>query len=419
MKRISHLLLLTLLLVTSPGCGKQALPTQPATDITARDPAQDLRASRRGEAADIVGSTRSGALYSLHRPARWNRDLVLYAHGFTAPDDVIHLPPIEPLRDQLLSQGFAVAYSSFAENGLAIRDGIRQTERLEELFAERLGRPRRIFLIGSSMGGLVAVAMAERHPDRYAGVLTVSGLIGGSRGLVQYVGNVRVMFDVYYPGVLKGDLFHRPPGVSLNQHVGAAVQAMSANPQGAAIISQVTQSPVPFANGPELVGSIATALGLHYVEVEDLLRRTGGDSFFENSKVAYSGALPPPVLADLNARIARFRSTSDAQEFFDDYYAPTGRLRIPMQTLYNERDPQVGAFNEALYRERVARRGSAALLVQKAFPRYGHSEVFTLDEILQGFEELVGRAGERSREDGRRDDDRPVAARGGEAGAGW
>jgi hypothetical protein len=166
------------------------------------------------------------------------------------------------------------------------------------------------------------------------------------------------------------------------------------------------------------VGSIATALGLHYIEVEDLLRRTDGDSFFENSRVAYSGALPPPVLADLNARIARFRSTRDAQEFFDDEYEPTGRLRIPMQTLYNERDPQVGAFNEALYRERVARRGASGLLVQKAFPRYGHSEVFTLDEIMQGFEALVGRAGERSREDGRSDDDRPVAERGAEVGAG-
>ena len=418
MKRHWGAFLLSLLLVAGSGCGKQLLPTQPATELSARDPVQELRASRRRGADEIVGSTRSGALFSLHRPAQWKGDLVLYAHGFTAPQEPIHLPPIESLRDRLLGEGFAVAYSSFAENGLAIRDGIRQTARLEDLFAERLGHPRRVFLLGSSMGGLVAVALAERDPERYAGVLTVSGLIGGSRGLIDYISHVRVLFDAVYPGVLPGDLFHIPPGVTLQQYVGAAVQAMSANPQGAAIISQIAQTPIPFANGPQLVGSIAQALGLYYLELGDLLQRTGGD-FFDNSDVVYSGPLPAAVLADINARVARHRSTEEVQEFLDRFYEPTGRLRIPMLTLYNERDPQVPSFNETRYRERVARRGHAGLLVQRVFAgRYGHSELFTPDEITQAFVELVDRARERRRD---RDDDRAVIAREGvpAAGAGW
>jgi hypothetical protein len=53
------------------------------------------------------------------------------------------------------------------------------------------------------------------------------------------------------------------------------------------------------------------------------------------------------VLADINARVARYRSTKDTKEFFDRYYETTGRLKIPMLTLHNERDPQVPAFNEA------------------------------------------------------------------------
>jgi pimeloyl-ACP methyl ester carboxylesterase len=419
MKRRSIALALALLLVLGSGCGKQLLPTQPAaivTDNARPDPVLESRASRGRDAAQVIGSTRSGALFAMYRPDHWNRDLVLYAHGFTRPDDTIHLPPIDNLRDQLLAQGFAVAYSSFAENGLAIRDGIRQTARLEDLFEEKLGRPRRVFLIGSSMGGCIAVALAERHPERYAGVLTVSGLIGGTRGLVDYIAHVRVLFDLYYPGVLQGDLFHVPPGLNLNQHVlGPAVQAMSAHPQGAGIISQIAQSPVPFASGPELVGSIATALSLHFFEVGDLMSRTGGESFFDNARVAYTGALPAPVLADVNARVARFTSTSRVQELLDDYYEPTGRLRIPMLAISNDRDPQVGHFNETRYAALVASRGHSALLVQRSFARYGHTEVFTPAEITQAFAELVARAAQRGQhhddDDHDGDDDRAVAAR--------
>jgi pimeloyl-ACP methyl ester carboxylesterase len=415
MKRRTTALVLALLLVLIQGCGKQLLPTQPAPGGARPDPVVESRASRSRGAAQVVGSTRSGALFLLSRPDHWQGDLVLYAHGFTGPTDPIHLPPIEPLRDQLLAQGFAVAYSSFSENGLAIGDGIRQTERVEELFADRLGRPKRVFLIGTSMGGCIAVALAERHPEHYAGVLTVNGLIGGTRGLIDYIAHIRVLFDVYYPGVLQGDLFHIPPGLNLNQHViGPAVQAMSANPQGAGIISQLVQTPVPFASGQELVGSIVQALALHFVELNDLMQRTGGESFFDNSSVVYSGALPAPVLADLNARVARYRSTRDVQDFLDAYYEPTGRLKIPMQTIFVTRDPVVNPFNETRYAERVAKRGHAALLVQTSFPRYGHSEIFTPQEISSAFAELAARAAQRGHhDDDDHDDDsaRPVAAR--------
>jgi pimeloyl-ACP methyl ester carboxylesterase len=421
MKRRWGAFLLTLLLALGSSCGRTPLPTRPTTEIADLDPAQELSASHRRGAREVIGRTRSGALYALYRPERWKGDLVLYAHGYTAPTEPIHLPPIDDLRDLLLGQGFAVAYSSFSENGLAVRDGIRQTERLEALFGDRLGRPRRVFLVGSSLGGLIAVALAERHPDRYAGLLTVSGLIGGSRALIDYIAHVRVLFEVFYPGVLQGDLLNIPPGLNVNQHVvGPAVAAIRADPQGAAIISQLAQTPVPFASGEQLVASIVQALVLHFIELEDLLRRTGGDSFFDNSRVEYSGPLPAPVLADINARVARHRSTPEVREFMERYYEPNGRLRIPMLTIHNELDPVVPSFNEARYRERVARRGNARLLVQRSVDgRYGHSEQFTAQEISQAFGELVRRAGRPDRDN---DDDRypdaPVAARGGGIGAG-
>ncbi len=414
--------LLALALVVSSSCGKKALTTQPATESVVLDPTQELHASHYRDAAEIIGKTQSGALYALYRPERWNGDLVLYAHGFTAPTDPIQLPPIEDLRDQLLAQRVAVAYSSFSENGLAVKEGIRETENLEELFSRRLGQPRRVFLIGSSMGGDIALALAERHPEDYDGVLTECGLIGGSQGIVDYIAHVRVLFDVFYPGVLQGDLYYIPPGLNLNQHViGPAVQAMSADPQGAAIISQLVQTPVPFSNGQQLVGSIVQTLALHFVELEDLLDRTGGD-FFDNSHVTYSGPLPAPVLADINARVARYCSSRQAQEYLERNYETTGRLRIPMIALSNQFDPVVPGFNETRYRELVARRGDLSLLDQRTFAgRYGHTDMISADEVAQAFEELARRAGKGHRHHDDDDDDsdsRAVASQVG-VGAGW
>lgn len=395
------------------GCSKQ-LPTQPTIEAVSADPVrQEATELRRDGAAQVTGSTRSGSLFALYRPANWKGDLVLYAHGFTPPSDPIHLPPIDALRDQLLARGFAVAYSSFSENGLAVRDGMRHTARVEEMFESRLGRARRVFLIGSSFGGLIAVGLAERESEHYSGLLTVCGLTGGTRLLTDYVAHVRVLFDVFYPNVLQGDLMHIPPGLNLNQHViGPAVQAMSASPQGAFAIAQLVQPPVPFANGPELVGSIATALGLHFIELEDLLQRTEGQSFFNNTSHVYTGPLPQAVLDDVNARVARYSTTEEVDEFFDHAYEPSGRLRMPMLALYNTRDAQVNAAHQARYAERVAQRGTASLLEQRATVRYGHTELFTPEEIAAAFQEVADRAPRRHRHHGDERDD-VIAASGG------
>src|SRR5262245_27612663 len=212
MPRRRRLYWIALFVLLGASCGKQSLPTQPTTEqASVERVAQEMHNFRKDGAAQVTGSTESGALFSLSRPANWNGDLVLYAHGYTPPSDPIHLPPIEPLRDQLLAQGFGVAYSSFSENGLAVRDGIRHTAGVERIFERRLGRARRVFLIGSSFGGCIAVALAEREPEHQSGLLTVCGLIGGTQDLANYLSNVRVLFDVYYPGVLQVDLLHIPP----------------------------------------------------------------------------------------------------------------------------------------------------------------------------------------------------------------
>jgi pimeloyl-ACP methyl ester carboxylesterase len=406
MKPRPLVLSLAVVLLLLSGCDKRhaLVPTQPSlTDPgLAERQAEPDRHRHRG-AREIRGRI-GRSFYALYRPAQWNGDLVLYAHGFTAPTAPVALPTGEfadQARDLLLSRGFAVAFSSFSENGYAVKDGAQRTEELTALFRARLGRPKRVFLVGLSLGGQIVQMLAEQYPRRYAGAVTFSGVLGGTRRELDYVATVRVLFDYFYPGVLPGDLLHLPKGLDLDRDViGPAVAAMAAHPERAFALSQIAQAPVPFADGNELVGSIVQALVLQAIELEDLLRRTRGQSFFDNQKTVYAGPLPPELLADLNARVARHRSGPEAERFMERYYEPTGRLRIPLLALHATRDPVVPYFHEEVYRDRVAAAGRAGMLEQRVQDRYGHSG-FGAEEIVAAFEGLVEWV------DGARKPDRP------------
>src|SRR4030095_3068117 len=82
-------------------------------------------------ADEVVDGSVAGSLYRLVRPTNWNGRLVLYAHGFVPSDAPVALPPEGSLLTSLLvPQGFAVAYSSFSENGWAVKDGAERTPQL-------------------------------------------------------------------------------------------------------------------------------------------------------------------------------------------------------------------------------------------------------------------------------------------------
>jgi hypothetical protein len=59
------------------------------------------------------------------------------------------------IREGLLARGFAFALSTYSENGFAVKQGIQQTHQLRGLFKAHFGEPKRSYLMGESMGGVV------------------------------------------------------------------------------------------------------------------------------------------------------------------------------------------------------------------------------------------------------------------------
>ena len=359
--------------------------------------AADLASTSPVWARQITGQTGPGALYAFFVPGNWNGDVVYYAHGIVDAALPVSLPAgdgFPDVRDALGALGYAVAYSSFSENGWAVKDGAASTHQLRGLFTAAVGKPNRSYLVGTSMGGLVAQALAERHGKEYDGTLAMCAPLGGAAEEVNYIANVRVLFDALYPGVLPGDVLHVPAGLDVNSQVfGPVIAAVTANPTGLGIIARIRQTPLAGPSGTELLTSLLYALAYDVRGIDDFLGRTHGHSMFDNWNTtyvaAYPGLLDAATLEAVNGAAGRFTATPDAMAYLDRYYVPSGALGVPTITLHTTRDPLVPAFHEVEFGQAVAGQGSASRLLQRSVERYGHC-TFTTGEMVDAFQALAG-----------------------------
>lgn len=342
----------------------------------------------------VEGETGKGAKYLLAMPDSWNGDLVVYAHGIVSPETLpIELPSvdeIDALRNLWTSNGYAVAYSSYSKNGFAVREGAQDTLKLNALFTRNFGKPDRRFLVGHSLGGAVCVKLAEFYPQHYDGVLTVAGMIGGSQAEIDYMSDVRILWEFFYPGVLPGAIDEVPSDVNVTFDVVLPViDTVTNDLSGAVAISMIDQTPVPWIHGGELVESYYTALGFWYNGYNDVVARTGKKGFIDNWDIVYTSTYPPLGMDLINSAVERFKGSNQATSYLWRYYEPTGKLAMPHLALHNSRDPAVPVFHQEIYAAKVLSQGDEDQLVQRITPRYGHTDPFKAPEVFGAFEELV------------------------------
>lgn len=330
-------------------------------------------------------------IYAFFVPDDWNGELVLYAHGFVdgaAPLTLPNKDNVEAIRDEIVGMGFAWAYCSYRENGLAVKDGAWATRRLEKLFKATVKvEPSYTWVMAHSLGGLIGIELVEKHPGDYDGILTLAGLNGGTKAQIDYVGDVRVLFDLFYPGVLPGTVLDPlPDDWTLFDVQMAIIGAVTADGDGLGAISRLV--PIPFTSAEQLVESLITAIVFNYRGIEDILERTGGACPFDNFDKVYSGELPPEVLWFVNTYVQRYDRSIPTDELFDRYYEPNGRLAVEMIALHLRWDPIVPLFHEDLYAAKVAATGNSHLLEGRVLNIYGHTLEIPLPDIIQAFTDL-------------------------------
>lgn len=357
----------------------------------------------------VEGETGPGSKFALYVPRDWNGDAVYYLHGFrdaSSPVDLRDQDALYTIRDQFGAMGYAVAYSSYSENGFVVKDGAQRSHQLRGLLTSELGKaPTRSFLVGHSLGGGIALSLAERYPDQYNGALLMCGMVGGSLLETQYLGHVRALADVYFNGAFPGRVDGVPAGttISLAQVVGA----VSANAAGLFAIASMQQTPLPYVpvgapTNPSsvafqtLVGSLYGALSFHARGINNIVDLVPGDSPFDNAQTTYALSatplLPAPMLAPAvalaNATVTRYTADVQATNYLERYFTPTGALALPVLTIHNTWDPAVPAFHETELLARASAAGATGNLLQRQVPSFGHCAI-PATTMMQGFQDLV------------------------------
>ncbi len=132
-----------------------------------------------GTPTTVLQGVHEHAAYDIEVPPAWNGEVVMWAHGYRGQGFVLTVDtPNYAMRQKWLAQGYAWASSSYYDNGYDVRAGVLSTHDLALLFASRVGRPHRTYLVGVSMGGHVIGRSLEQFPGFYAGALPMCGVLG-------------------------------------------------------------------------------------------------------------------------------------------------------------------------------------------------------------------------------------------------
>ena len=130
---------------------------------------------------EVIGQTDGGAHYKIVMPDNWNGGLVIWNHGFS-------LSPIGPVTDMgllvdlQLSEGYAVAASSYRQIGWALFKSTADLRLLYQTFVENFEEPGRVIVTGGSLGGIVTAAAIEQGGiGNVVGAVAACGAVAGSR----------------------------------------------------------------------------------------------------------------------------------------------------------------------------------------------------------------------------------------------
>jgi hypothetical protein len=158
-------------------------------------------------ATEFRGETASGAQYLFEVPPGWfpGSGAVLYNHGYdsNAPD-APSIPDV--LKFHLASKNLAIISSGYSQRGWALFNTPRDYREAMVKFRADFGDPGRIFAVGGSLGGLVAMQQAEQNDlGTISGVYALCAPLGGSKVWDQAL-DVRLTYDALCSDVSGGDL---------------------------------------------------------------------------------------------------------------------------------------------------------------------------------------------------------------------
>lgn len=317
----------------------------------------------------------NGAAYRIDLPEAWNGELVMYCHGYDGQPVKFKDAPPNPIVRGLMAKGYAVAQSGYSTGGWAVAEAVIDTESLRRHFSSKHTAPKKTWVMGHSMGGLITVMLMERYPAIYEGGLPLCGVLEGAYRFFHNIFVNQTLFDYYFPNLIPGLADGKMSGDA--KDLGKkAFAALEAEPAKAEILRKLTGLKTNEALASGAIGGVGA--------LSELRKRAGGNAF-DNSFVVYNGTLDDNAT---NAGIKRYEADPKALAYVRANYATNGQLARPALAIHTTVDPTVRPDAANGYGLKVAEAGNAALFQQQFVQRNGHCRI-TESETLKGFDELV------------------------------
>jgi hypothetical protein len=393
---------------------------------TAAFSAGPVTALASGPARTLTGTLHDGATYLIQVPAGWNGTLVLYSHGYVTPGSANPATDVgDPLTGQwLLTNGYALAGSSYATTGWALQQAIPDQLATLNTFDRRVGTPSQTIAWGHSLGGMITAALLQVAPDRFTAALPMCGVLAGGVGTWnQALDSAVAVQQLLGPtsGLQVVNITSPTTNLGIAETLLATAQA---TPQGRARIAlasalgdipgwfdpaspepaptdYVTQEANQFLWQSQVDGPFAYALRA------ELEARAGGNvswttgvnftsQLAQSSDLAEVQALYSAAGLNLSTDIATLQASAPiaadhaAVRYLTKYIVYNGDLDRPVLTLHTTGDGLVVNQDEQAYRNVAQDVGNGQMLREGYVHRAGHC-TFTPAETIAAFQALIHR----------------------------
>jgi hypothetical protein len=390
--------------LTLAGCASDTT-SQSGRQQTVRSTSDNVSLHKCGGKCD--GSI-DGAKYEIKLPSKWNGTLLLYSHGyrfatpgppdFSAVQTTAQVTSLDndgtgtdAVSKALLAQGYALAGSSYKSNGWAVADGVHAGEQLYKKFSSIVGKPKRTYVWGDSLGGLITEILAERDSSWVDGAAPMCGAVAGPNlnfdAALDVAFAIKTLVDPQlqltgYSSAAEANAQWKQAAAKL---VAAAKDTKNGGTAKALFIGALVDAPLKTqtydganiqSEVEAVVESALTALAFGTAARYEIEQRVGGNAS-SNVNTDYAQRISPAEAALVKtvggnvtayeaqlAAAPRVSSDPAARAKFEKLGDTTGKIAEPTLTMHTEFDPLVLVANESVLAERAQAHHDAGDLVQ-------------------------------------------------------
>jgi hypothetical protein len=343
----------------------------------------------------LTGNTDGGAFFKIVVPTVWNGDLVIWNHGFSL-SPVGLVSDLGPLSALQLSEGYAVAASSFQQIGWALFKTKNDTQNMVNVFKANFGRPKNILVNGASLGGIVTADVVEKaNIGNVVGAYPICGALAGSRNWDGAI-DLRLAYDAVcantpaaaIPGGATGLPSPGFPSYPFTQ----TQMALAANacmgvltPPGFRTLLQKANLALYLATTQLPASFVLTDLGFGLFGYSNLIwdpAKLDGGQGVGNANVNYDNG------GFIDTNIQRVSTNPGAVNRVNKYFTPGGNVgAVKIVSLHTDGDGLVIVENEKEYADVVPAGNLTTAIVDEA----GNTHCgFTPSETAAGWESLRG-----------------------------